>query len=1716
MQTGAKLIVTTDSDLLPPETTVGDFKIMRPLGRGGMGTVYLARDTVLGRKVALKFVLSAVAQEAQQRMLTEAQAMARFSHPHIAAVYSAGWHDEVPYFVLEYIDGRDLRSRISGERPGVRESMRILRAIADALAEAHRHGILHRDLKPDNVLISSDGRVRVLDFGLARAVAQPAEAAGSVHATKGTGLYGTPAYMAPEQIAQQELTPAVDVWAFGVVACELITGDVPRFCTMPVSQRAALFAAQPPRPNFHASLFLPQSFTDAIAQCLSSNPADRPAAQTLVGVLDHLLEAAPQGASEDSPFRGLLSFGEDNAGFFFGREAEVERVSERLRQEPIMAVVGPSGVGKSSFVYAGLVPRLREQSLWLVLRMRPGADPFMTLARRLRAGEGGTDAFTLRTRAGDEEEDYQDPAAADEDTEALAIALLDTPHQLGMTLREISAQSAVKVLLIVDQLEELYTHVEDVVVRRRFIRALLSAADDPQEPVRICFTIRDDFLGRLGEEPETSRALDRILVLNTPPPKAMRDILTRPLHAARYAYDDETLVDDIVSATTGERAALPLVQFVLRQLWDQRDRERRLLRRADYDRMGGLAGALADYADSILAGMGDSDLVRVRQMLLRMVTPEGTRRVVTRGDLLDGIEDAAAVLDKFVEARLVAVRRGARGAAESAELELAHESLIVRWRRLARWREESNEEVAFRAEVTQAAELWEKRGRRASEAWRGDALAEAERRMRRLDAPLPASARAFIEAGQRWERAARRRRQKLRLLGAGALVLVAVVALTVAVSFARQKAAAEERRDEALRQSARAAIARGELLEARAHVRAALEGSDSPKSRALLWSLRSQALRWSKPLPSLAHAITFLPDGKSILVGDGAQGAVMLVDLETGNETRQEVLRAGIVNSLALAADGKTAFAGAFAGKIFAYTLGAEGAKEIEAHEAPVLSLALTPDGRTLLSAGSDGLKLWDTLSLSQQGSLDLGGIGLRQVVVSHDGQRVAIAGSDLWIRLFDLPSLRPLGTIAGHKVPGISVGFTKDGRLLSAGMDGALHVWREGRDAAPAFRISSRIWGFALSPDERQVALGVEDGSVRLVALDTMQEQRQFLSHTLPVHRLAFSPDGRYLISTGLDARMAVWDLAAAPPMRSLPPHRGLIHDVRFLDGGRSLVTSGKDRTLRVWNVESGDVEGVIQCGDECSRIEKVSGGLLATLGNGRIRLMEVAGGESRGVLGEQGGLSDFAVLPGGSEIVAATLDGALVYYDVHTLRERQRLSFYQSPVHVTVAPSGDLIATHEEKGSTIELRQARSGAIVTRFAGTRVLAFHPNGESLAYLGERKELFLFDVKTRQSRLLSYDPSKRTHALAVFLRDGAQMVTGRFDGMLSVFDLSAAGSRIHRGHLLAVSGLAVSEDGKYLASVSSDGTVSLFAAETLEPLWRAPFASSTRREIFANGAWRGIDGRELSPAPSAWRDALAHAHMARLSADESRLCLVDNAQGVELWDVNADRKLGDWNQPRPMLALPFGEGCLSTAHNGVHLLAPGSDHLIDDLKFAGIAVEAGAALIGTNKGFARVDTAGVIRATTKTQAGVTALARIDQDTVVLGRASGEVVLQDEKSGAKVVLSDGTLSAVMQLDHGPSGTIAVGFADGTVEVFDRHGELLARTRLHGPIRDFIVDGERLIAVSNRGQVGTLDLSVFAADYCTLLRDVWQDIPLSLSNSGFEHAAPPAHRCNTVAR
>jgi len=279
---------------------IGRYRLERELGRGGMASVYLGRDTELDRLVALKVLSEALAADDafRQRFEREARLAARLSHPNLVGVYDVGEDEGRPFIVLEYVEGENLAELLSRRgRLAPDEARGLALQAARALAHVHEAGLVHRDVKPQNLILRGDGMLKLADFGIARA----AEATALTQA--GT-ILGTAAYLAPEQALGEEVTAAADVYSLGAVLYELVTGQPP-FEIETLAELAEKQRRMEIAPPGDLAPAVAPDLENVVMRCLARDPAYRPAAEELLAELSHAPAQAPTTPLQPPPARRM-------------------------------------------------------------------------------------------------------------------------------------------------------------------------------------------------------------------------------------------------------------------------------------------------------------------------------------------------------------------------------------------------------------------------------------------------------------------------------------------------------------------------------------------------------------------------------------------------------------------------------------------------------------------------------------------------------------------------------------------------------------------------------------------------------------------------------------------------------------------------------------------------------------------------------------------------------------------------------------------------------------------------------------------------------------------------------------------------------------------------------------------------------------------------------------------------------------------------------------------------------------------------------------------------------------------------------------------------------------------------------------------------------------------------------------------------------------------
>ncbi len=863
---------------------LGPYEVIALLGTGGMGEVYRARDPRLGREVAVKVLREQVASDPDRlaRFEREARAVAALNHPNIVTVYDVGTQlaDEsagsaaVPYVVTELLEGETLRETLSRRTPSQRQALGFAVQVAYGLEAAHSKGIVHRDLKPENLFVTTDGRVKVLDFGLAKLVDRHANhTATESSPTRAGQLVGTVGYMSPEQVRGLPVDQRTDVFSLGVVLYELLSGKHPFRRDTTIATLTAILEETPTELKSLTRSVSP-ALSGIVRTCLEKAREERfHSAHDLALSLEAVLQAPTGAASlqeveEKPPYPGLSSFTEKDAAHFFGREAEVAALWQRLQSQRLLAVIGPSGAGKTSFVRAGVIPT--RPLGWGAVCATPGARPALGLAQALTPELAG-------------------------DAEALGDLLRGVTELIesGESGRVVSAVRRWRSrhgegLLVIDQFEELFTLSANVAQERfaALVGRLASEAD-----VHVVLCLRDDFLIRCSEHASLAPVFESLTPLSGLTPDGLRRALVEPAKERGYRFEDEVLVAEMVDSVEGVRGALPLTAFAVSLLWDKRDHERKLLTRAAYQEVGGVAGALARHAEATFDRIGDTREAMLREIFRNLVTSHGTRAVAEREELLSAFRErqsAERVLRELVDARLLtsyevagaeadaganaAAGAGGPHAQKRHRIEIVHESLLKAWPRLVRWQTQDADGAQLRDQLRQAAHLWEEKSRSPDLLWSGTSFREYELWRERYQGKLTALEEDYTRAMV--ERAQRRRRLRR---GAVAAAFLALAGVSAAIAVSRQQAtkARDQARAEGLRAEGNRLVTLAQLrladdpTEALAYATASLELTDTKEARVFVM----KAL-WEAP-PSLTLPVgqptqrtpSFSPDGTKLAAG---------------------------------------------------------------------------------------------------------------------------------------------------------------------------------------------------------------------------------------------------------------------------------------------------------------------------------------------------------------------------------------------------------------------------------------------------------------------------------------------------------------------------------------------------------------------------------------------------------------------------------------------------------------------------------------------------------------------------------------------------------------------------------------------------------------------------------------------------------------------------------
>lgn len=1423
---------------------VKGFQLAELIGSGGFGVVYRAVQPSVQRDVAVKIILPRFANHPTfiRRFEAEAHLVARLEHPHIVPLYDYWREPNAAYLIMRLLRGGGLNTILARGPLSLELVRRIGQQVGQALAAAHAQGILHQDIKPANILLDDLQNGYLADFGIAKNLTF---AEGS-SLTEQSTLVSSPAYISPEQIRDEPVRPSSDIYCFGLLLYEMLTGQAAFRGPTPVSLLQQHL--NQPLPLLRDTLpGLPAGLDDVLQQATAKQPQDRFADMpSLLLALEAALQptislhppdaqqqtAVPsltpqQMAALENPYCGLRAFTESDAANFFGRETLVQELLSQLSDgsdlERFLVVIGPSGSGKSSLVKAGLLPALRRGGLpgsenWFIVDLTPGRQPWAEVADALQR------------------------VAVKPTPDLLAQLQKDNRGLLRMATHCLPDDGETELVLLIDQFEELFTLVEEEAVREAFLQSLVTAVLDPQSRVRIVLTLRADFTDRPLQYVDFGELMQQRFSLVLPlTPDELTRAITQPIENLGLTMAPQ-LIAAIIQDVGSQPGMLPLLQYALTELFEKRQGQ--IITLDDYRKTGGVTSALAHRADEILTSFAPAGQEAIRQLFLRLVTlgegTEDTRRRVLLAELaaMPVIGSQLSMSgNRFVDQRWPNADNGSPLTAygkhrlltfdhdpvtRGPTVEVAHEALLREWPRLRNWLRDGREEVRRQRLLAQAAAQWEQndqddsyllRGSRLTsfEAWAEAATvaltadeqhylqtsiaarderhaAEEARRRRELETVQRLAEEQTKRAEEQTRAAHSLRRRAIFLAGAlGIVAVLSIIAFFLAQAANRNAdlAAANER--EALESYS---------LSLAANARQALAADNQPL--ALLLALAANSV--DNPPLTAWHT---------------------LVDIAYAPGVNRQFTYDSPINAVAVSPDGSRLLTGSDDGLVLVWDIASgEIVQQLGDQLAAVQSVAFSPDGQYALSGAADNTAvLWDLTSGEAAQRLvghkgDVSGVAFtpdgRFAVTSED---TAAAPSDLIV--WDLATgaiVRRFGGDGEGNQEGIlDMALSSDGRFALVGQfsfadsnERPLALWDVTSGQSVHFfpGLSRAVAGVAVSPDGRFGLAASADNSLYLWDLATGELVQRLLGHEGPVEAVAFSPDGTRALSASLDQTLIWWDLTAGAALLRLRSGEGQIQSLHFLNESQA-VTASTAGSLQIWDLTSAwqlarwGADGTGHLPPDAGTENRGMG--LAISPDGRFALSGgnfpdqqliiwdyETGAPLHYLTAESGSVFDIAFTPDGEQALSAMQDATLILWDIATGTEIRRLEGDQGSVNsVEISSDGRYAISGAVTGDVIYW-DLQTGTVLQRMIG------HSEGRGV-----------YDVAFLPGEQLAVSSSWDGTMIFWDLQRGEQIqrLTGLNGGV---------GSHFSADKDWGIHGISLSPDGNYLLSAGRDESLLLW------------------------------------------------------------------------------------------------------------------------------------------------------------------------------------------------------------------------------------------------------------------------------------------------------------------
>ncbi|MCI0694721.1 hypothetical protein L0337_22290 [candidate division KSB1 bacterium] len=1082
----------------------------------------------------------------------------------------------------------------------------------------------------------------------------------------------------------------------------------------------------------------------------------------------------------DTPYKGLMPYSVDDAPFFFGREADEEIITANLMAHRLTLLYGPSGVGKSSVLHAGVayhLHQLAQQNITeqgtpehvVVVFNAWRDDPLMGLVNSIR------DAIAQVSN-------HEMPESR--------MAGSPSPGSIAKILQAWTERVNSELIIVLDQFEEYFLYHPHEDGPGTFAFEFPAAVNHPFLRASFLISIRDDALAKLDRfKGRISNLFDNYLRIEHLDREAARAAIEKPLerynnllHAKNgdkisiepllvEAVLDQVKTGQVALSETGRgvigtnqmpirvRIETPYLQLVMTRLWnEERQRGSHALQLETLQRLGGAERIVRTHLDAAISTLTPSEEEAAARAFHYLVTPSGTKIAHTVPDLAEFArlpqEQLTPILDKLSASNLRILRPVAPppDRPEAVCYEIFHDVLapaILDWR-------------------TRRIQAQER--------------AEAERRAEELRRQAEEKAKTAVRLR--------------RLVAALALVSLVVVGAAIFAWMQRRQAILSEREAVAAKLVAERHARLADSL--RAAELAALDTAEVRRMQAESAKIQSARLR-SRELAAEANSNLDMDPELSILLALHAVSMTYSLDRTVTPEAHDALNRAAQASHIRFTLSGHTNW---------------------------VRGVSFSSDGTRLATASMDGTAIiWEAVSGRKLFVLSDPAVALYGLAFSPDGTRLATAGVNGTAKVWDVAAKKVLLTLSGHSQTVNSIAYSPDGKhLATASTDGKAKVWEasSGQALLTLSGHTGEVNNVAFSPDGKRLATTSADGKVKVWDALSGAELRTISSHTATVYGVAFSPDGKRLATVSADwrSKIKVWDANSGQDLLTMSGHTGLVNSVAFSPDGKILATAGSDGKVKIWSAISGQ-ELLTLSGHKAAVLGVTfssKGERLATAGaDKKVKIWDISAGEELFVLsGHSAAVNSVTFSPDRKRLATASADKTAKIWDAASGREVLTLSGHLEAVNDIAfsVNGGGYIATAsvDNTARVWEAAGGKEGARMVHEGDVRAVAFSPNGEFLATASFDRSARIWNAASGQL-LLTFSGHRNLINDIAFSPDGKRLATASEDGTVKLWEVASGRElfTLSNKNNAAFHALAFNSDGSRLATAGADGIVKVWA-----------------------------------------------------------------------------------------------------------------------------------------------------------------------------------------------------------------------------------------------------------------------------------------------------------------